>query len=119
MNNLNTIQLDRVLSADKCLTKEGKEERGKIMLSDLIGKKTCMLPEHLHDMLGTREEFEKSRLSNCCGAKTTEPCANGLAICRDCHEGCVAEYEDEDEEEDLLGDKLMAEYQDEMRDSLD
>ena len=36
---------------------------------------------------------EEPNLSNCCGAKTTEPDSSGLATCYECHEGCVVEEE--------------------------
>ena len=32
------------------------------------------------------------RVSNCCGALTTEPDVNGFAICRECKEQCKVEY---------------------------
>lgn len=36
---------------------------------------------------------ECSKVSSCCGAKTTEPDKDNLAKCLDCKEGCVAEFE--------------------------
>ena len=52
----------------------------------------------------------KELTSNCCGAKTTEPDSSGLATCRECHEGCVAE---DPEEEKFLAEqaKLIAEQE--------
>ena len=40
-------------------------------------------------LVGEKQEL----LSNCCGAKMTEPDSSGLATCLECKEGCVAEEE--------------------------
>ncbi len=40
---------------------------------------------------GEREMFNREIVSNCCGARTTEPDKDGLAFCLDCKEHCTAE----------------------------
>lgn len=39
------------------------------------------------------EKTKIDLLSECCGAKTTEPDSSGLAKCRSCWENCVVEEE--------------------------
>ncbi len=43
-------------------------------------------------MLATGEEQDTNEWgSNCCGARTSEPDKDGLAVCSDCKEHCVEE----------------------------
>ena len=74
-------------------------------------KNFILSPNQVREELG-KEEINEELVSNCCGAKTTEPDADGLAICLDCKEGCVVE------KEDLLEEKLNQEYQENMADDL-
>lgn len=61
-----------------------------------------LLPKDLEDMLGTKEEFEKAQKCQNCPIK----------------EFCASNRIDEDGD-DLLGEKLKQEDQDNLRDDLD
>lgn len=77
------------------------------------------------EWLGEQKEFDKMRedlkfkeiCSDCCGANVYYiDNAGKSGMCGDCKEWCGIEYL-EDEDDDLLGDKIRMEYQDNMRDS--
>lgn len=86
--------IKKIMARDIELAMLKKEEAGLI-----INKEEVL--EILEELCPKEEP--KENLSNCCGAKMTEPDSSGLATCYKCKEGCVVE---DPEEEKFLAENV-------------